>query len=238
MADLTQANKNAFDEFAATYDLDPWQLQLSSMLATYLQQNKDWIGAQWTSAKDPRPVKLLDYACGTGAASVALKPFVTTITGLDISEGMVDRYNIAMSKLGYTPQEAHGAVADITNSDYDHLPEVNEHYDVAIISLALHHVPEPELLLKALAKRLKLATGVLIVVDFLPFEHAHKGHKHKMAHTVKQHGFNERQTADLYKLAGFEDFGFIVVPERVKIGEEEKGAVSHRDMFIARGRLV
>lgn len=235
MSDLTQANKEAFDAFAASYDLKSWQLKLSSLLRTSLQQNKDWLGAQWASPGEDRAVELLDYACGTGAASIALKSFVTHITGLDLSEGMIAKYNETMVKLGYSPNEVHGVVADLASSAHDQLPETTKQYDVAVISLALHHVDDSAAVLKALAKRLKRVTGVLVVVDFLPFKHAHKGHAHKMAETIKQHGFTKEQMAELYSSTGFENFGFIVVPERVSIGDDKHGGEDFRDMFIARG---
>ena len=99
-------------------------------------------------------------------------------------------------------------------------------------------------------QRLKAETGVLIIVDFLPFEHgAHShgsggdnhNHNHGQAHgqptarnTIKHHGFTSDGIQRLFSAAGLEDFAFDILPEPA-VFEFEEGRKA-RTIFIAKGR--
>lgn len=236
---FAEANKKAFDSFATSYNIHPWQQKLAAKLTTEIQSRKQWFGVEWTQSDGKsKNVRLLDYACGTGAASIALWPLVTEIRGMDLSEGMVAKYNEAMSGLDLSSDQAHAIVHDLTGDSVPAAPTVAKPtFDVAIMSLALHHINDPELLMRLLADQVKPKTGVVIIVDFLPFEHGHGEHKGLlagMAHTIKQHGFTIAQMHDLYRQAGLADIDCQVVDEPIKIGSAEKS--SERQMIIARGR--
>jgi tRNA/tmRNA/rRNA uracil-C5-methylase (TrmA/RlmC/RlmD family) len=73
------------------------------LLVAEIQARKDFIGVKWADGSSAdqakRPVRLLDYACGTGLVSRALAPFVTQSTGVDIAENMVKQYNENAEKL-------------------------------------------------------------------------------------------------------------------------------------------
>lgn len=234
---LAEANKKAFDAFAETYNTHPWQQRLAAQILEALQKRKAWLGVSWAEEDDGCKVKLLDYACGTGAASIALWPWVTEIRGMDLSDGMVKRYNEAMGRIGLSYEQAHAVATDLVNDSAETV-NVEDLYDVAIVSLALHHVTNPELLIRRLAARLKPGTGVLIIIDFVPFEHGHGSHGHKgflasMAHTITQHGFDEHQMTSLFTQAGLKDIGFQVDDQATLVSDDDEED-NKRHMFVAR----
>lgn len=177
---------------------------------------------------------------------------MTTIRGIDISENMVTHYNEAARSSGLSPEQAHAVVGDLLGAIVP--PELSGpdfyNFDVAAIGLGFHHFEDPPLAVKRLAERLKAETGVLIIVDFLPFEHgAHShgsggdnhNHNHGQAHgqptarnTIKHHGFTSDGIQRLFSAAGLEDFAFDILPEPA-VFEFEEGR-KERTIFIAKGR--
>lgn len=237
-ASLTEANRKAFDAFAETYNAHPWQQRLAKQILEVLQSRKEWFGVRWSEQGKERNVKLLDYACGTGAASIALKPFVTQILGMDLSAGMVQRYNEAMNELGLSHEQAHAVVRNLASDSTASDDDDAELFDAAVVSLALHHVDDPGLIMQKLAQQLKPDTGVLIILDFMPFKHRpheHKGIHAKMAHTITQHGFTQQQMQDLFQQSAMVDFGFEVIEEPVVVGDDEE-TQSKKQMFVAKAR--
>lgn len=199
----------------------------------------------------------MDYACGTGAVTKALGSYVTSIRGIDISENMVAHYNEAARSSGLSTEQAHAVVGDLLGATVP--PELSGpefyNFDVAAIGLGFHHFEDPPLAVKRLAERLKAETGVLIIVDFLPFEanshsHSHShgsgGHSHNQnhgqyqppitnaQHTIKHHGFTSAGIQRLFAAAGLEDFAFDILPEPA-VFEFEEGR-KERTVFIAKGR--
>ncbi|KAM0722510.1 hypothetical protein Q7P37_001951 [Cladosporium fusiforme] len=267
MSAFTEANRKAFDDLASTYNSKAYQVRISQQVSEALQQRKSWLGAQWLPADSATPsdqehdatreVLLLDYACGTGAVTKALGGYVSTIRGIDISENMVKLYNEAARSSGLSVEQANAVVGDLLGAEVPAELSGSEWYgfDVAAIGLGFHHFEDPPLAVKRLAERLKPETGVLVIVDFLPFEqrsgnvhdhgHGHEhGHSHEQqnqnttapstAHTIKHHGFTSQGIKRLFDAAGLEDFAFDVLPEPAVFDFPE--GRKERTIFIAKGR--
>lgn len=66
---------------AASYASQVWQWQRLAVEALVREFRR----------AHPGPVRLLDFACGTGRVTAALEPLVDEATGVDISENMVSR---------------------------------------------------------------------------------------------------------------------------------------------------
>ena len=189
-------------------------------------------------ADDSRDVKLLDYACGTGSITKALGPYVDIIRGIDISERMVERYNEAAQSSGLTPGQARAVVGNLfeeTVPDDLCTPDFYN-FDIAVIGLGFHHFENPVLSVQRLVERLKAESGVLVIVDFLPFEQekAPEANLDEIQITVKHHGFTSINMKKIFTHAGLEGFGFEVLDDPAVM--ELKEGTRERKIFIARGR--
>ncbi|KAF3759937.1 S-adenosyl-L-methionine-dependent methyltransferase [Cryphonectria parasitica EP155] len=200
-------------------------------------------GKSETDAEPARAVRVLDYACGTGAMSRSFAPYTTQCIGIDLSQKMVDTYNTRASNQGLARNEMFAYNGNLCIPD-DEDPEVFRDpefwdFDMAIVGLGFHHFDDPLLAAKRLVSRLKPG-GVLVIVDFLTHApiagHGH-GHAHDHHHvlkalqTVTHHGFGEAQIREIFVDAGAgKDFAID------KMGEVTMGVkLGKRGLFMARG---
>ena len=157
---------------------------------------------------------------------------------------MVTKYNEAARSSGLTEEQAHAVVGDLFSESG--VPETFagpewHDFDIAVIGLGFHHFENPGLAAKRLASRLKTDTGVLVIVDFLPFDlkkdkesEAGAGNFPDMQHTIKHNGFEPEHLRDLYTEAGFEDFDIVALKQPAVM--ELKSGTVHRTMFVAKAR--
>jgi len=170
---------------------------------------------------------------------------------------MVAHYNEAARSSGLTIEQAHAVVGDLIGPEVPadlQGPEFHD-FDVAAIGLGFHHFEDPPLAVKRLSERLRADTGVLIIVDFLPFEHnphaaaadhdqghgsEHHHHESQQPirsaqHTIKHNGFTSAGIKRIFDSAGLgEDFAFDVLPEPAVFDFPE--GRKERQIFIAKGR--
>ena len=143
---------------------------MSSKITAFLQAPEQlaFIGAKWLPLNDG-PVRLLDYACGTGMVSRAFGPFVSHIEALDLSPNMVTRYKeLASPSEIASVRGAHARVGNLlTEAEPDSALDGQDlhGFDVAAIALGVHHFADPALAIERLAGRLKQG-GVIVIVDF------------------------------------------------------------------------
>lgn len=97
--------------------------------------------------------------------------------GIDIDASQVDRYNEEAKKL-FADNQAREKMYAVQGDLYHRTPEMDGHewegFDLAVISMALHHVKDPVDMLRRLSERLRPG-GTLVVVEFLA--KAEEGHK-------------------------------------------------------------
>ncbi|EQB51618.1 hypothetical protein CGLO_08827 [Colletotrichum gloeosporioides Cg-14] len=225
MTDTATANKAYFNKLAAEYDSKYEKTILQ--LEREIRKRKGFIGVDWVDedddededegdedsgkpaaaetnpAADSRPVRLLDYACGTGLISRALAQFTTHCVGIDISENMVAAYNARAENQGLSTDEMRAYAGNLTDpADPDPAAFVGagfRDFDVAGVGLGFHHFADPEYSAKKLVERLRPG-GVFIILDFLPHEKMHHGLP--AAHTVMHHGFSEERMRAIFEQAG------------------------------------
>ena len=176
-------------------------------------------------------VRVLDYACGPGTVTNALLNHANEFVGLDLSENMVKAYNARFnaedSSSGHHFQASVGNLLDEHDGSPAALAEPKFYnFDLVAVGLGFHHFEHLEEATKRLVDRLK-AGGVFMIVDFLP----HAKGDHKGAHTVAHHGFNEQRVQELFRGAGLEDVGIVVMDQDVYLNNK-----TPRRAFIARGQ--
>ncbi|KAI0162228.1 S-adenosyl-L-methionine-dependent methyltransferase [Xylariaceae sp. FL1272] len=208
--DAASINRDIFNDEAAEYDNK--HRKLTERITRELQSRLELIGVEWIlddsdeevetdNDETTREVRLLDYACGTGAMSRALAQYTTQCVGVDISERMVALYNKRAENQGLAPEEMHAVVGDLgSTSSSEALSSADLFsFDIAVVGGGFHHFGDPELIAKRLVERLKPG-GVLLIWDFLPHgplhgHHHHSTHAHQHSHE-HEHSHNHREHDD------------------------------------------
>ena len=137
-------NKGFWDRWAKRYDL-----MMSGDGRTYAR-----IVSRMKKVLD-REMTVLELACGTGLLSVRLAGSVKLLEATDFSEEMIRQ----------AKAKTHSSRLRFSVQDATSLPYAEETFDAAVISNALHIMPEPE---KALAeiRRVLKPGGILIAPTF------------------------------------------------------------------------
>ncbi len=130
-----------------------------------------------------------DLGCGTGQMSEALAPHVARVVAVD---GSADMLRAARARL-----QSHAHV-DVRQGALEALPMGDAELDAAIVSLVLHHQPEPVRVLTEAARVLKPG-GRVLVVDMLP--HDRTEYQQQMGHVWL--GFSDEAMRRYLATAGF-----------------------------------
>ncbi|KAL8686776.1 MAG: hypothetical protein Q9218_006875, partial [Villophora microphyllina] len=167
MTDFASKNRDVWHNAAQTYDSQPWQKQLIKQITEDIQSHAQWLGLRERDKKD-ESLRLLDYACGPGTISMALHPYITSATGIDIAPGMVSEYNFRVSSLQPTPlyHAIEGDLCSTAGVSEDLKAEHLFNFDIAAVGLGFHHFEHLQLSIDRLVERLR-SGGVLFIVDLL-----------------------------------------------------------------------
>ncbi|KAL8948266.1 MAG: hypothetical protein Q9222_005537 [Ikaeria aurantiellina] len=246
----------------------PWMNDLVQQIQAEVLARLDWMGisrlqkkSQGSEQKESK-VRMLDYACGWGELSRTLFPFVDEARGIDLSAAMVKAYNENASTAKIAPEQMHALQGDLLSSKAadDGNPFGGEEwfdFDVAVMSMALHHVASPDDAVKTLVERVKERGLVLIVdweLDSVKFNegadrghqsahhrHHHGGHHahaHNVVpgseHTITRAGFGKEEMKKMFWDAGCDDVDFVEFAEMTRLGDGQQ-AVMQR-LFLAKGR--
>jgi len=106
----------------------------------------------------PDKATLVELGCGSGALLEALLPRGGRTIGVDYSRAMLDE---ARRNLGGKAKNV-----DLRLGELEHLPLANESVDVAVACMVLHHIAQPERVIREAARILK-REGRFIVVDLV-----------------------------------------------------------------------
>ena len=201
------SEKDRFDEIAGTWDEEPRRLALASSVA-------EAIG---TAVPLSPALEVLDFGCGTGLVTLALRPRVGRITGADTSSGMLEqlRRKIAAGTLG-------NVEAVWMDPAQPRLPDGP--FDLVVSSMALHHVEDPGPVFRAFLERLR--PGGRVALADLDRE---DGSFHDDARGVFHLGFDRADVARWLEAAGFVDVAVRLATVDRKNGREYP-------IFLATGR--
>jgi ubiquinone/menaquinone biosynthesis C-methylase UbiE len=159
-----------FDEAAADWDEKPSRIRNVKAVG-------DTIVRQATPARD---MTVLDYGCGTGLLGLYLLPYVWSVTGADNSPGMLQVLNRKIAEGGLKNMRA-------IRLDLERDPIPDDRYHMIVTSMAMHHIADPDGILRAFHKML-LPGGILCLADL----DAEPGtfHTGEAAGSVHHHGFD------------------------------------------------
>jgi len=139
-----------------------------------------------------------DLGCGTGQVSAALAPFVTRVIAIDGSAAMLQSARRRLQSFDNV---------ELRRGDLEDLPLDDARLDAAMLTLVLHHVPEPDTALAEAARVVKPA-GRIVLVDMLP--HDRDNYRQQMGHVWL--GFSDEHIRALLAGAGFEDVRIVAMP--------------------------
>jgi len=100
-----------------------------------------------------------DLGCGTGELMSYLKNKAGRVIGVDSSQKMLEEARKRFA--------GHNGDVDLRLGELEHLPMKDGEADLAVISLALHHLSEPQFAVKE-ASRVLVKGGTLIVAELEP----------------------------------------------------------------------
>lgn len=118
----------------------------------------------------PRTWAVADLGCGTGEVSAELAPFVSKVVAIDREPAMIDA---ARTRL-----RDHANV-EVRRGELTDLPAQAAEFDACVLSLVLHHVREPAMVL-ASARHALVKHGTVIVLDMV--EHDRDEYRVTMGH--------------------------------------------------------
>lgn len=139
----------------------------------------------------PHEAVVGDLGCGTGQMSAALAPWVGRVIAVD---GSPDMLAAARERLAGVKN------VSVKRGHLEALPVTDGELDLAMLSLVLHHVPDPGHALAEVARGVKPG-GRVLVVDMLPHDRAE--YRQGMGHVWL--GFSTKHITKLLGAAGFGD---------------------------------
>jgi len=176
-------DKRNFDQEAAKWDQVPGRVKVAQDIARSMIK-------ELTLTPD---MDVLDFGCGTGLLTLALQPFVRSITGVDSSRGMIDIFNTKIKEQNLNNIKA--GYLDLDNGDV-----MSGSYHLIVSSMTLHHIREIGPLLKQL-QRVMVPDGSLCIADL----DLDDGQFHDNNDGVFHEGFHREDLSRMCMSTGFRD---------------------------------
>jgi ubiquinone/menaquinone biosynthesis C-methylase UbiE len=173
--ELMSSNQKYFNSKSANYDEDCSSLSIDTF-EIIMEHLESQLSTQTTS--------VLNFGCGTGSLEAQLKDKVHHITGLDISQGMVDQMNEKIRK-GQWPNVT-TIVGDILSPSFQSIQTGS--FDLILSCFTFHHLHDIKNIGEKLLQYLK-PNGFFCLVDLAFDEDSdfHKmtahGHDHSHSHS-------------------------------------------------------
>ncbi|OCL96736.1 class I SAM-dependent methyltransferase [Arcobacter porcinus] len=190
---------NKFDERAKEWDKKRTTLDRTEACIENIKKNVNL----------EKVKNILEYGCGTGLVSFALKNNSNKILGLDNSDGMVEEFNNKAKE-----QNLSNIKALKHNIETDALDENS--FDLIITSMSLHHIENLDIFFEKAYKSLK-KDGVICINDLEKEDGSF--HKKYNNEGVYHFGFSQEELEKICSNLGFKEF----IYERVFVFKREYG---------------
>jgi ubiquinone/menaquinone biosynthesis C-methylase UbiE len=175
--------KRNFDQDAANWDQISGRIKVAQDIAQSMIH-------ELTLTPD---MDVLDFGCGTGLLTLALQPFVRSITGVDSSQGMLDVFKTKIKEQNLTNVEAE--YIDLDKGDI-----LRGSYHLIVSSMTLHHIKNISPLLKQFYSML-LPSGRVGVADL----DLDDGQFHGNNDGVYHFGFDRETLRRIFMETGFQN---------------------------------
>ncbi len=146
---------------------------------------------------------LLDFGCGTGLLTEYFLESSSSLTGIDTSVGMLEKFNRRFQK------QAHVKSLAINLED----ASMSESYDVIMSSMAFHHLKDPKKVLELFKKHLA-PNGKIFIIDL--DEEDGTFHPDNKGMGVEHFGFSQKEFQTWANELGFKKFSYEIVFEMNK----------------------
>lgn len=135
-----------------------------------------------------------DLGCGTGNAAALLAPIVDRVIAVDREPTMLE---VARERLERFRN------VDFRTGDLEALPLEDASVDAAVAILVLHHLHEPIIALREMARVTKPG-GAVLAIDIVP--HDREAYQHTMGH--RHLGFSDREMKAWFDELGLRHFNY------------------------------
>lgn len=202
---------SSFDERAATWDI-PERIERAKFVAEGIISNVA-----------PSSVnKALEYGCGTGLLSFALRNYIGDVTLADVSEGMLKVLSEKISTEGADNFKT--LKLDLITD-----PPPDDKYDLIYTLLTLHHIDDVEKILRRFHEMLN-EKGFIAIADL----DKEDGTFHGKGFTG-HNGFDRNEFKNLIERCGFENVNY-QTPYIIK--REVNGVIKNFPLFLMIARKV
>ena len=183
-----------FNAVALKWDEEPRRVKLAGEIAEAITAAVP-LSTEWDA---------LDFGCGTGLVTLQLAPHLRSMTGIDSSQGMIDRLGAKIQDGGFS--NARAELCDLEKGD---LP--TGRYHLITSSMTLHHIPKIVPLLRSL-KTLLHPGGWIALADL----ESEGGRFHEDPTGVFHHGFSNEELSTMLAEAGFSSIAITTATNVVK----------------------
>jgi 2-polyprenyl-3-methyl-5-hydroxy-6-metoxy-1,4-benzoquinol methylase len=176
-----------FDAASAGWDEEPRRVQLAQDIAAAICR-------ELPLAPE---MDALDYGCGTGLLTLALQPYVGSITGADSSQGMLEVLRRKLSERG---------VSNVSTNfiDLEQRETLQGRYDLIASSMTLHHMQDVEAAVGTFVEALNPG-GWLALADL----ETEDGAFHDDLTGVHHHGFSRELFHSLFSKHGLSEIRIV-----------------------------
>ncbi len=178
---MSEVRERDFDKEALTWDDNPIAVERSRAVAQAIIRE----------ASPNKNMDALDFGAGTGLVTLALQPFVKTITAADTSQGMLSVLDSKIAEQGFT-----NVRTMLLDLDTDEPPGTG--FDLVVTSMVMHHMPDVPKVLRVFHQMLR--PGGLVAIADLDTE---DGTFHPDNTGIHHLGFDRKVMQRMLETSGF-----------------------------------